>query len=80
MALRRPASLQEARSAQDREPICRVRFSGVPKDYVLAHMWSNLSAAQGNKTAAAGRDAVTKLLTAEQIVEAQRLAREWKPK
>jgi uncharacterized protein len=52
---------------------------GVPQDYVLAHMWSNLSAAQGERGAEFVRDNVEKRMTAEQIEEAQKLAREWKP-
>ena len=53
---------------------------GVSKDYVLAHMWLNLTAADGYPVAAADRDALAKLMTPSQIAEAQRLAREWKPK
>ena len=53
---------------------------GVPQDYVLAHMWLNLAVAQGNDDAKAARDIVAKRMTSEQIAEAQRLAREWKPK
>ena len=52
---------------------------GVPQDYVLAHMWSNLSAAQDNPNAVKNRDAVIQRMTPAQIVEAQKLAREWKP-
>ena len=52
---------------------------GVPQDYVLAHMWSNLSAAQRERGAEFVRDNVEKRMTAEQIEEAQKLAREWKP-
>lgn len=57
---------------------------GLPKDYVLAHMWFTLAVerfeypvfrdAPGNF-----RDEVAKLMTPDQIAEAQRLAREWKP-
>ena len=53
---------------------------GVPQDYVQAHMWSNLAAAQGSLVAADSRDKTAELMTREQIAEAQRLAREWKPK
>jgi uncharacterized protein len=53
---------------------------GVPQDYVSAHMWSNLAAAGGNKDAAKSRDAVAAMMTPAQIAEAQKLAREWKPK
>ncbi len=53
---------------------------GVPKDYVLAHMWANLAAAQGNENAIKSRDILEKLMTTAQLAEAQRLAREWKAK
>ena len=47
--------------------------------YVLAHMWFNLAAAQGDKQAAADRDAIAAKMTPDQIAEAQRMARDWKP-
>jgi hypothetical protein len=56
-----------------------VKGEGVPQDYVLAHMWFNLAAAQGNEDARQNRDGVAKLMTPDQIAEAQRLARQWKP-
>jgi TPR repeat protein len=52
---------------------------GVPQDYVKAHMWFNLSAAQGEQDAAEDRDKVAQRMTSAQIAEAQKLAREWKP-
>ena len=52
---------------------------GVPQDLVLAHMWFNLSAAQGHGMAIESRDITAGLMTADQLAEAQRLAREWKP-
>ena len=54
---------------------------GVPQDYVLAHMWFNLAAAGGYRIGAAeARDSVASKMTPAQIAEAQKLAREWKPK
>ena len=53
---------------------------GVPQDYVQAHMWVNLAAAQGIEDARELRDILAELMTPAQIAEAQRLAREWKPK
>jgi TPR repeat protein len=53
---------------------------GVPQDLVLAHMWFNLAAAQGHRIAEDYRDNLAKKMTPSQIAEAQRLAREWKPK
>ncbi len=57
----------------------------VPQDYVQAHMWYNLAASRfppGTDRAKAvkNRDIVAAKMTPAQIAEAQRLAREWKPK
>jgi uncharacterized protein len=45
-------------------------------DYVSAHEWFNLTAAEGDNSAANSRDEVAKLMTAAQVVTAQQLARE----
>lgn len=55
---------------------------GIPTDYIEAHMWLNLCAAQPSEQteiAAEARDSIASLLTSDQIAEAQRRAREWKP-
>jgi uncharacterized protein len=53
---------------------------GVQQDYVQAHMWYNLSAAQGWGAAAENRTMLERAMTPAQVAEAQKLAREWKPK
>jgi uncharacterized protein len=53
---------------------------GVPQDYVQAHMWYNLAGANGDADGVKNRDIVARKMTPDQIAEAQRLAREWKPK
>ena len=53
---------------------------GVPKDYVEAHKWASLAASQGYAPAKQLRDLMARWMTPAQIAEAQRLAREWKPK
>lgn len=53
---------------------------GVPQDYVLAHMWFNLAGASGDNDSLEIRDSIAYKMTPAQIAEAQRLAREWKPK
>jgi uncharacterized protein len=53
---------------------------GVPQDYVQAYMWYHLGAANGATRGAALQDALAKQMTPDQIAEAQKLAREWKPK
>ena len=55
------------------------------QDYVEAHKWFNLAAARVNlhaagNHAAGNRDWLAKKMTPDQLAEAQRLAREWKPK
>jgi hypothetical protein len=39
-----------------------------------------LSAAQGDKDASHNRDLAAKTMTPDQLAEAQRLARDWKPR
>jgi TPR repeat protein len=53
---------------------------GVLQDFVKAYMWLNLAAEQGIPNAKAMRDHLIDVMTPAQIAEAQRLAREWKPK
>jgi TPR repeat protein len=55
---------------------------GVPKDLVIAYMWQNLAAAQGKNKSFAdyARSDLEKHMTPDQIAEAQKLSREWKPK
>ena len=53
---------------------------GVPQDFVQAHMWFELAAAQGHEEAPKGRDLVASQMTPDQNVEAQRMAREWMAK
>ena len=53
---------------------------GMPQSYVQAHLWFNLAAAQRLEQASKLRDIVAEKMTPAQITEAQRLAREWKPK
>ena len=58
---------------------------GVPQDYVQAHMWFNLAASRtlpgkDRDFSVKNRDIVAGLMTPAQISEAQKLAREWKPK
>jgi TPR repeat protein len=54
---------------------------GVPQDYLVAHVWLNLAAAHDTYGYGAkrDRDELAAKMTPEQIAEAQRLAREWKP-
>lgn len=51
---------------------------GVPQNNVLAYMLFNLSASRGSEYAADQRQRLAKLMTAEQISEAQELSANWK--
>jgi TPR repeat protein len=61
---------------------------GVKRDVVQAHMWANLATAQGMtgavtreiEMASAARITAEEQMTPAQILEAQKMAREWKPK
>ena len=53
---------------------------GVLKDSVQAYRWYTLAAGQGGELAGKFKDHLEKSLTLEQLAEAQRLAREWRPK
>ncbi len=53
---------------------------GVPQDYVQGHLWSNLASVDGDKALIKLRDSIEKSMTPAQVAEAQKLAREWKPK
>jgi len=49
----------------------------VPVDYVTAHKWFNLAAANGNKEAIRLRREIAAEMTADEIAAAQRAARDW---
>lgn len=51
---------------------------GVPRDIVRAHMWYNLATAHGYEGAKKWRDRLAEEeMSAKQVAEAQKLAREW---
>jgi len=60
---------------------------GVLQDNLFAHMWFNLAASLSSASqneyrdaAATEREAIATKLTPSQLSDAQRMAREWKPK
>ena len=53
---------------------------GVSKDNVEADKWFSLAAASGFTEAAEARKSVEAKMSREQVAEAQKLAREWRPK
>ena len=80
----RAAAEQENEFAQYNLAVMYANGEGVPQDLVQAHMWYNLAASQltgeDRENAVKNRDRVSKKMTSEQLAEARRLAREWKPK
>lgn len=54
-----------------------LKGSGTLQDYCLAHMWLNIAASQDHKKAALQLEKLTSKMTAEQLAEAQKMAREW---
>jgi TPR repeat protein len=53
---------------------------GVPNDLVRAHMWYNLATAHGYEDGKKWRDRIADEMSASEIAEAQKLAREWNVK
>jgi hypothetical protein len=49
----------------------------VDANLVVAHKWFNLAAARGNTTARTYRLELAQEMSADQVAEAQKLAREW---
>ncbi len=75
----RKAAEQGNADAQTTLGVMYANGEGVPEDFIQAHMWFNLAAAQGNELGRENRDIVAERMTPAQVAEAQRLAREWKP-
>ena len=55
---------------------CSTGSGGVAVDLVAAHCWFNIAAAAGHDRAGACRAEIAEEMSARQIVEAQRLARQ----
>lgn len=51
--------------------------NGAPCDFIEAHKWFNLAAARGHEDAARCRADISEEMTAREIAEAQRRARQW---
>ncbi len=81
----RKAAAQGQAHAQNNLGLMYSKGQGVTQDYVRAHMWSNLAASRlpwgtERDKVVKNRDLLAAKMTPAQIAEAQRLAREWKPK
>jgi uncharacterized protein len=71
----RKAAEQGEASAQNNLGIMYDRGSGIPQDYITAHMWHNLAAASGNEKSVTNRDTVAGKMSQADVSEAQRRAR-----
>jgi TPR repeat protein len=83
----RKAADQGLPGAQYALVIMYAKGRGVPEDYVEAHKWFSLAAsryaeanAQDRNGAVRDRELVEGMMTPSQIAEAQKLARDWKPR
>ena len=74
-----PLAEQGYANAQHNLGVMYAIGQGVPQDYVLAHMWWNLSGSNGFKDAVTNRNIVEKKMSKQKIEKAQELARNWKP-
>ena len=66
--------------AQTKMAVMYDEGQGVSKNIVQAYKWYSLAATNGDKPASLLRDSLANQMTQVQIVEAQKLAQEWKPK
>ena len=74
-----PLAEQGNAKAQYNLGVMYAKGRGFPQDYILAHMWLNLSGANGYKRGIKLRNLAEKKMTASQIEKARELARNWKP-
>jgi len=73
----RKAAEQGYAKAQLKLGIFYALGQGVLEDIVSALMWIDVAASQGSLEAQEARELLVKLMTPDQIAEAQRMAREW---
>ena len=81
----RLAAEQGNAGAQNNLGIMYDTGEGITQDNVQAHMWYNLAAGrlppgEDRDSVVKARDYIAERMTPAQVAEAQRLAREWKPK
>ena len=72
----RKAAEQGYAMAQNNLGLMYYNGDGVLEDDVYAHMWLNIAASNGHDGAMENRDIAAKIMTTEQLAEAQKLARE----
>jgi len=75
-AVQRNKAVQGEPEAQNNLGVMYGLGQGVLQDYVRAHMWFNVVAANGYKDSAKNRDQAASKMTPQQLEQAQRMARE----
>ena len=70
------AAQQGNARAQSNLGVLYFEGQGVLQDYTRAHMWFNIAAANDGENSEKNRDIVASKMTAQQIEQAQRMARE----
>lgn len=70
--------------AQKGSPVCQyflgvmyLRGYGALQDFIMSHFWFNLAASKGHRKARNHLGKLTNSMSADQIAEAQRMARDW---
>jgi uncharacterized protein len=76
----RKAAEQGHASAQNNLGVRYSKGQGISQNYLEAHKWFNIAESKGLEVGRQNRENIEKVMPPEQIVEAQKLAREWKPK
>ena len=69
------AAQGDIRAAQEAISEIFAQGNGVDQDFIEAHKWANIAAANGSDDAAAQRDVLASLMTPEQVAQAQDRAR-----
>ena len=76
----RLAADQGLAAAQNNLGAMYINGEGVRRNYVQGYMWLSLAAKQGYKRAVSSQGQLEREMTPGELAEAERFAREWKPK
>lgn len=60
--------------------LMHIKGTGVLQDYCRAHLWLNVASAQGHHKAGIQLEKLTRIMSPNQVAEAQKLARAWMAK
>ena len=60
--------------------LMHIKGTGVLQDYCRAHSWLNVASAQGHPKARKQLEKLTRIMSPNQVAEAQKLARAWMAK